>query len=341
MISFESDYTEGCVPEILEALNRTNNEQTTGYGMDYHCENARNYIRKACGCPNAEVQFLVGGTQANTTVIAAMLKPYQGVICASTGHINVHETGAIEATGHKCLSIPSTDGKLYAKDVKALIEAHWNDESFEHTVQPGMIYISFPTETGLLYSKKELAELHAIAKHYSIPLFVDGARMGYGLQSKKNDLTLKDFAKLSDVFYIGGTKVGALFGEAVVIPDKKNAKYFRYMIKQHGGMLAKGRLLGIQFEELFKDGLYLQISRNACACAEKLASALTKKGYKFYYKPQTNQLFPIMSIKKIKELRKQFAFLIFVPLDKEKAVVRFVTSYMTKMENVDALIKAL
>jgi threonine aldolase len=341
MINFESDYTEGCIPEILEALQRTNTEQTGGYGIDPHCENARDLIRKACRAPKAEVQFLVGGTQANMTVIAHGLKPYQGVICADSGHINGHETGAVEATGHKCLSIPSKDGKIYPKEIEELIKFQKDNESYEHIVQPGMVYISFPTETGTLYSKKELTAIYQLCHQYGLYLFVDGARMGYGLAARTNDLTLADFAKLTDVFYIGGTKVGALFGEAVVILNDELKQNFRYSIKEHGGMLAKGRLLGIQFEELFKNNRYLKISKNAAVLAEELAAALKKKGYAFQYKPESNQIFVIMTNAKIKSLRKQFAFHTNGVIDRTHTAVRFVTSFMTTEENVQKLIKAL
>lgn len=341
MIRFESDYSEGCIPEILTALQKTNTEQTPGYGMDVHCENARDLIRKACKAPKADVHFLVGGTQTNTTVIASILKPYQGALCAESGHVNVHETGAIEATGHKCLALPSKDGKITAKQVEDAILAQKNDGSFEHIVQPGLIYISWPTETGVLYSKKELIALSKVARKYDLPLFVDGARLGYGLAAKKNDLTLSDFTKYCDVFYIGGTKVGALFGEAVVITNPKYKENFRYNIKQRGGMLAKGRLLGIQFEELFKQDRYFKISKKAAACAELLADALIKKGYEFAYEPQTNQLFPIMSNTKIAQLRKNFAFHTFGTVDEEHSIVRFVTSFLTEKEQVEKLIKAL
>ena len=279
MINFESDYTEGCIPEILEALAKTNTEQTTGYGMDPHCLNAAKLIRKACGNRNADVHFLVGGTQANLTVIASALKPYQGALCADSGHINVHETGSIEATGHKCLPLPSKDGKITAAQIDKAISDHRNDGNFEHVVEPGMVYISWPTESGTLYSKKELTEISEVCHKYNVPLFVDGARMGYGLCAKACDLTLEDFARLTDVFYIGGTKVGALFGEAVVIVNKDLKKGFRFHMKQRGAMLAKGRMLCIQFEELFKEDRYFKISKNAAECAEIITKALKKKGY--------------------------------------------------------------
>ena len=247
MIRFDSDYIEGCIPEILEALQNTNEEQTVGYGVDPHCENARALIRKAIGRKDADVHFLVGGTQANITVITSVLRHYQGAVCAVTGHINEHETGALEACGHKCLTIQTENGTLTAQQVDQLINDHYNGSAVEHTVQPGLVYISFPTELGTLYSKKQLEDLYAVCRKHDIPLFIDGARLGYALASKKNDMTLQDVADNCDMFYIGGTKVGALFGEAVVITNPAYKKDFRYNIKQRGGMLAKGRLLGIQF----------------------------------------------------------------------------------------------
>ncbi|NCB34087.1 MAG: aminotransferase class I/II-fold pyridoxal phosphate-dependent enzyme, partial [Erysipelotrichia bacterium] len=334
MINFESDYTEGCIPAILEALEKTNSEQTSGYGEDPHCENARDLIRKACHAPQAEVQFLVGGTQANMTVIAHTLKPYQGVICADSGHINCHETGAVEASGHKCIAIPSSDGKITAAEVEEIILFQKNNESFEHIVQPGMVYLSWPTETGTLYTKKELTALYQLCQKYGLKLFVDGARMGYGLASKNSDLKLSDFAKLTDVFYIGGTKVGALFGEAVVILNDDIKENFRYSIKERGGMLAKGRLLGIQFETLFANNCYLKISKNAAVLAEQLALALKQKGYQFQFKPETNQSFVIMTNAKIRQLRKNFAFHTNGVIDRTHTAARFVTSFMTSEENI-------
>lgn len=341
MYNFESDYTEGCIPEILTALQKSNSEQTSGYGTDRHCENARKLIRKACKNEKADVHFFVGGTQANVTVLDALLKPYQGVLCADSGHIHVHETGSIEATGHKCLVLPTKNGKINASDVEAAVLSQKYDESAEHIVQPGAVYISWPTELGSLYSKKELMALSKVCKKYHLPLFCDGARLGYGLASKNCDLTLPDFAKYCDVFYIGGTKVGALFGEAVVFSNKTYSTNFRYFIKQHGAMLAKGRLLGIQFEELFKDGKYFEISKHAMNQANKIATALKKKGYAFQAKPESNQIFPIMTNQKIKELRKNFAFHTNGVIDANHTAVRFVTSFMTTDESVEALIKAL
>lgn len=341
MFNFESDYTEGCIPEILEALQSTNTEQTGGYGMDPHCDHARALIKKAFGCENADVHFLVGGTQANMTVISSILRPHQGVLCAESGHINCHETGAVEATGHKCLALPSEDGTITAAQVEEAIVRQRDDESYEHIVQPGMVYISFPTETGTLYSKKQLSALYKVCRKYGLPLFIDGARLGYGLASASNDLKPKDIAKLCDVFYVGGTKVGALFGEAVVIVSDDLKKDFRYHIKQRGGMLAKGRLLGIQFEELFKENRYFKISRHAMDMAEQLRKAFEEKGYQFAYRPETNQLFVVLSNTQIKKLRKSFAFHTMGIIDETHSAARFVTSFMTTQEGVNALIKAL
>lgn len=341
MIRFDSDYVEGCIPEILQALTETNEEQTVGYGMDSHCEHARELIQKAIGNENADVHFLVGGTQTNITVITSVLKHYQGAVCAESGHINVHETGALEAKGHKCLTIPSVNGKITAEQVKEKIEAHYNDPSVEHTVQPGIVYISLPTELGTLYSRKELQDIYHVCQHYSIPLFIDGARLGYALASKKNDLTMKDVAENCDMFYIGGTKVGALFGEAVVITNDLYKKDFRYSIKQNGGMLAKGRLLGIQFEQLFENDMYLKVSRHCMDMADKLTESFRQKGYSFAFEAETNQLFPIISNEKVEELSKHFAFTPWGKYDETHQIIRFVTSFMTREESVDQLIQAL
>lgn len=341
MIRFDSDYIEGCIPEILEALQKTNEEQTQGYGNDPHCEHAKELIRKTIGKDHADVHFLEGGTQANITVITSVLKHYQGAVCAETGHINCHETGALEATGHKCLTIPTKDGTITAEQLEKLLKDHYDNPDAEHTVQPGIVYISFPTESGTLYTKKQLSDLYSVCQNYDIPLFIDGARLGYGLMADECDLTIQDITDLSDIFYIGGTKVGALFGEAVVITNDKYKKDFRYNIKQRGGMLAKGRLLGIQFEELFTDNRYFQISKHAIEMADLLRDALISKGYDFAYPAQTNQLFPVLSKEKIAQLKKNFAFEEWGPYDENHTVVRFVTSFMTKKENVETLIEAL
>ena len=341
MIRFDSDYIEGCIPEILEALQNTNEEQTIGYGVDPHCENARELIRKAIGREDADVHFLVGGTQANITVITSVLKHYQGAVCAVTGHINEHETGALEACGHKCLTIQSDNGTLTAQQVDQLIYDHYHGSAVEHTVQPGLVYISFPTELGTLYSKKQLEELYAVCRKNDIPLFIDGARLGYALASKKNDMTLQDIANHCDMFYIGGTKVGALFGEAVVITNPAYKKDFRYNIKQRGGMLAKGRLLGIQFEQLFTDDRYMKVSRHCMAMAERLTEGFASKGYSFAFEAETNQLFPILPDAKAEELAKEFAFTPWGRVDENQQIFRFVTSFMTKPESVDHLIEML
>ncbi len=340
MYRFECDYTEGAHPKIIEALAATNLEQTVGYGEDGHCENARRLIREACQAPDMDVHFLVGGTQANTTVIASILRPWQGAVCADTGHIACHETGAIEATGHKVLPIPTADGKISAEQVRALVEAHFADATHEHQVQPGLVYISHPTEGGLLYTRAELEALRAVCDEKGLPLFLDGARLGYGLAADGTDVTLPDLARLCDVFYIGGTKVGALFGEAVCVPDGTLTPDFRYNIKQRGGMLAKGRLLGIQFETLFTDGLYFDISRHAITEAMRLKAALRAAGYSFWNDSPTNQQFPLLSDALCEKLAKDFSFSDWGRTDAGR-IIRFATSWATKPEATDALIAAL
>lgn len=341
MIRFNCDYLEGAHPKILERLQETNFVQTLGYGEDEYCEHARALIQEKCGAPDAYVQFLVGGTQTNTTVIASILRPYQGVLCANTGHINVHETGAIEATGHKVLSLSSEDGKITAAQVQEAYDTHWADGSHEHIVQPGMVYISHPTENGTLYRKAELQALYETCKKLGLPLFLDGARLGYGLMSADTDLTWQDVAAYTDVFYIGGTKVGALFGEAVVITNSSLTKDFRYMIKQRGGMLAKGRLLGIQFETLMKDGLYEEIAKRAVEQAMHLKEAFLDKGYPLLYDSYTNQQFPILPNSHIKQLEEKYSFELWTALDEEYSAVRFCTSWATRDEDIDALLNDL
>lgn len=340
-IRFECDYGEGAHQKVLERMMETNLEQTPGYGEDEFCESAANRIRKLCAAEQADVHFLVGGTQANLTVISAILRPYQGVIAATTGHINVHETGAVEACGHKVLAVPDQDGKLSADQIRRLCKEHWADSSHEHMVQPGMVYISFPTELGTLYSKQELQEISEACHENHLPLFVDGARLGYGLMSEKNDVSLEELAALCDVFYIGGTKVGALFGEAVVITNPALTKDFRYLIKQKGGMLAKGRLLGIQFDTLLKDGLYFEIAKKADQQAMKLREALGQKGYPMLVESYTNQQFPILPDDKLDWLSEKFSFSFMGKIDEGHSAVRFCTSWATKDENLDALIAEL
>lgn len=338
MIQFQCDYTEGAHPDILNRLVETNFEQTAGYGEDPYCESAGKKIRRLCEAPEAEVHFLVGGTQANFTVISSVLRPHQGVVTAESGHINVHETGAVEATGHKVLALPSADGKLTAEQVKKCITGHWEDENHEHMVQPGMVYISHPTENGTLYSRKELEELKAVCKEAGVPLFLDGARLGYGVMSEASTLKLPDIARLTDVFYIGGTKVGALFGEAVVITDPALTRDFRYLIKQHGGMLAKGRLLGIQFDTLFTDELYFRISKYADDLAMQLKHAFIKKGYRLHFDSFTNQQFPILPDAHIEKLREKYGFAFWEKIDDTHSAVRFCTSWATSKEAVESLI---
>ena len=271
MILFHNDYSEGCHEAVMQKLMQTNLEQTVGYGMDEYCEKARMVVRNAIGREDADVHFLVGGTQANFTVIASVLRPHQGVFCADSGHLNVHETGAIEATGHKVIILPTTqDGKLTAEAIQNGYDAHWNDETHEHIVQPGMVYISQSTEDGTTYTLAELKAISETCRKCGLPLFIDGARMGYALMAEGADFNLNDIVNLADVFYIGGTKVGAMMGEAVVIVNPALKKDFRYLIKQRGGMLAKGRLLGIQFETLFEDGLYFELGKTGIEMAKKI-----------------------------------------------------------------------
>ena len=344
MIRFDSDYIEGAHPSILDALVRTNFDQTAGYGEDAFCEEARTIIRRHCNDDTLGVQFLVGGTQTNVTVIDAFLRSYQGVISADSGHINVHETGEPEATGHKVIALPSHDGRLSLKQIKECNEAHWNDPAHEHTVQPGMVYLSFPAENGLIYTKAELTEISEYCRANRLYLFVDGARMGYGLTSEKCDVTLADLARLCDVFYIGGTKVGALFGEAVVFKDKEMHRSFRYAIKQHGGMLAKGRLLGIQFAELLRDGedcLYYKLARHANIQAARIRESFTKKGIRMWNASATNMQFPILTKEQQQKLAQDFAFERWGTFDEKSDVVRFCTSWATRSEAVDALCAAI
>ena len=341
MYQFQCDYSEGAHPRIMERLMKTNLEQTVGYGMDEYCDQARDAVKKAIGREDADVHFLVGGTQANATVISSVLRPYQGVICAATGHINVHETGAIEHSGHKVLALPAENGLLKASQIRLAMEEHLAEDGPEHTVQPGMVYISFSSEVGTVYSLQQLKDISAVCREYGLPLFIDGARMGYGLAAEGCDVTLTDIASLSDVFYLGGTKQGALFGEAVVIVNESLKKDFRYNIKQNGGMLAKGRLLGIQFLTLFEDGLYFEVSQHAVSLAMKIRDAFRSKGYAFLVESPTNQQFPILDNETLERLSKDFRFSVWQKVDPEHTAVRFCTSWATKPEAVEALISAL
>lgn len=336
MIRWECDYAEGCHPDLLAALARTNWEQTPGYGVDEHCERARGLIRDLCQAPEAAVEFLVGGTQTNTTVIAAALRPHQGVLCAHTGHINCHETGAIESTGHKVLPLPSADGKISAAQVEQAVEAHWQDPTHEHMVQPGMVYLSHPTEQGTVYTASELAAISQVCRAHGLTLFVDGARLAYGLAAEES-VTLPLLCQLCDVFYLGGTKVGALFGEAVVISTPALARDFRYFIKQRGGMLAKGRLLGVQFEALLEDGLYFRLGQNGVAQARRLRAAFADKGYPFRYDSPTNQLFPVLPDAHLEQLADRHVWSVWEKVDQDHTAVRFCTSWCTTDEQVAQL----
>lgn len=341
MIYFHNDYSEGCHEKVLQALIATNMEQTPGYSTDDYCKQAADKIRAACGRDDLSVHFLVGGTQANLTVIDAALRPHQAALGAVSAHINSHETGAVEATGHKVLSVPSDDGKITAEQVRQVIDAHRASDSFEHEPQPKLVYISNPTEYGTLYSLSELEALSAVCREKGLYLFLDGARLGYGLMAKGNDVTMADLARLCDVFYIGGTKVGALFGEAVVFSNLALAEDFRYLIKQHGGMLAKGRLLGVQFDALFTDDLYFEISAHAVRMADQIRATFDELGVPYLVPGVTNQIFPILSDSFLKALATDFMFTEMGRVDATHRCVRFCTSWATKQENVDALCSAL
>ena len=341
MQHFDSDYMEGGHPEILKRLIETNMEKTPGYGTDRYCESARRKILEACGCPEGEVFFLAGGTQTNMTVIASMLRPYQGVVAADTGHISVHEAGAIEASGHKVLTVPGVQGKLMAEDLEAYMKKYYADETHEHMVWPGMVYISHPTEYGTLYTEEELKRLRCICDTYQMPLFLDGARLGYGLMAGGTDVTLKVIARYCDVFYIGGTKVGALFGEAVVLPKKDRIPHFFTMIKQRGALMAKGRILGIQFDTLFTDDLYFKISKHGIEMAMRMKQGFLEKGYELYLDSMTNQQFVVLEPEKLEALSEKVTFGFWENLKDGRTVVRFATSWATKPEDIDALLELI
>ena len=341
MIYFNSDYLEGAHPLIMEKLMETNMVQTIGYSCDEYCEAAKEKIKAACEAPEADVHFLVGGTQTNTTVIASILRPYQGVLTAVSGHINCHETGAIESTGQKVIALDSDNGKITAKQVEDYYLWQQNDESVEHIVQPGMVYISHPTEGGTLYTKAELTEMYETCRKYGLPLFIDGARLGYGLTSDSSDMTLPEIARLCDVFYIGGTKIGALFGEAIVIMNPALKKDFRYMMKQRGGMMAKGRLLGIQFDAILQDDLYLKLAAHANRLAQRLTEGLIAMNIPFLAQSPSNQVFPILPNEKVEKLAQNFTFETQEIIDESHTCIRFVTAWCSTDEDVDALLEAL
>lgn len=335
-LHFESDYMEGCTPEILKKLTEINFEKNPGYGTDKYCKSAADKIRVACKCPEAEVFFLEGGTQTNATVIASILKPWQGVVSLETGHIAVHEAGAIEATGHKVFTLKGKDGKMSAVDLNSFLSIFENDPNNAHMVEPGLVYISYPTEYGTLYSKEELKSIYNVCTKHKIPLYIDGARLAYGLAAQK-EVKLSDIAKYCDVFYIGGTKCGALFGEAVVCTKNGLLPHFFTQIKQHGALMAKGWLLGIQYDVLFTDDLYFKLGQNAIDMAEYLKEKMREKKVQFYNDSKTNQQFFVFENTKLKELSKKVVFSEWEKFDESHTVIRFATSWATTKENVDTL----
>lgn len=340
MLYFKNDYSEGAHPKVLEHLINTNMEKLDGYGEDKYSVVAKEKIKKACNCPDAEIFFISGGTQTNQAVIATMLSRYEGVLSATTGHVAAHEAGAIEYTGHKILTLPSYEGKIKACDIENWIDVFYADESHEHMVFPGMVYVSHPTEYGTLYTKDELTKISQVCRKNNIPLFMDGARLGYGLVSE-TDVTLSDIASLCDVFYIGGTKCGALCGEAVVFTHKNAPKHFSTLTKQHGAMLAKGRLLGVQFDALFTDDLYLTISKNAIEKAAKLKEVFKEKGYKFFINSPTNQIFIVLENEQMKKIKEKVCISYWEKYDDNHTVVRFATSWATTNEDLEKLIELL
>ncbi len=337
MISFASDYIAGAHPQVLKRLVETNLEPLPGYGEDPYCASAREKIRAACGCPQAQVGFLTGGTQTNQIVISTLLQDHQGVVAAKTGHVSTHEAGAIEYAGHKVLELPQADGKLYADTLREFVQDFYADENREHMVYPGMVYISHPTEFGTLYTKAELEGLAQVCREYEMPLYLDGARLGYALMSGETDVTLADIARLCDVFYIGGTKVGALCGEAVVFTKHNRPAHFVNAVKKRGALLAKGRLLGVQFDALFTDGLYFELSRHAIQMARELKTILHEKGVEFYLESPTNQQFVILEDAKLEELKKQVSISFWEKYDSQHTVVRFATSWSTTPEDLEFL----
>ena len=341
MVSFESDYVAGAHPEVLKRLVETNLESLPGYGADSYCVSAKEKIRKACGMEEADVEFLVGGTQTNAVVISTMLKDYEGVIAAKTGHVSVHEAGAIEYTGHEVLELPEREGKISPDDLLGFLENFYRDANCEHMTFPGMVYLSYPTEYGTLYTRSELEEISGICRRFRIPLYIDGARIGYGLMSRSADLELPDLARLCDVFYIGGTKVGALCGEAVVFTRHNKPAHFMTSVKRRGALLAKGRLLGVQFDALFTDDLYFRISRHAIGMAERLKEMFSARGYSFFIDSPTNQLFVILKDSEMEELKRRVSFSFWEKYDDSRTVVRFATSWSTTEEDLEELSRAL
>lgn len=341
VLYFENDYSEGAADEVIELLVKTNKEKLLPYGNDAYSASAAEKIKKEANCPGAQVFFISGGTQTNKTVIDSMLSKYQGVISAETGHIALHEAGAIESAGHKVLTVKGKEGKLSADSVSELVMAFYRDTSHDHMVFPGMVYISHPTEYGTLYTKAELTRLYETCKKFELPLFIDGARLGYGLAAHDNDLTLADIASLCDVFYIGGTKVGALCGEAVVFTHANAPSHFITSVKQNGAMLAKSRVLGVQFDALFTNGTYLKIAKRAIDAADLLRAILKEKGYRSFIESGTNQIFVIMENIRLEKLKENVRFSIWEEYDKENTVIRLATSFATEKNDVLELAKYL
>lgn len=337
MLTFASDYTTGCCPEILDRLIATNLEPQSGYGTDQYCASAAEKIKNACNAPEAQVEFIAGGTQTNQVVISSMLQRYEGVVAARTGHISCHEAGAIEYTGHKVFELPQVMGKIRAKDLSDLVENFYGDDNHDHMVFPGMVYISHPTEYGTLYTLSELTAISEVCRKHNMPLFLDGARLGYGLMSYSTDVTLQDIARLCDVFYIGGTKVGALCGEAVVFTHGNMPKHFLTMKKQNGALLAKGRLLGVQFDTLFTDDLYFRISKHAIDMAERLKGILSNAGFPFLLESPTNQQFVVLDNATMERLKKDVGFGFWETVDEDHTAVRFATSWSTTEKELDKL----
>ena len=340
MLSFENDYSEGCHPRILEALTRTNLEQLPGYGADHYCAEAAEKIRAACQAPQAQVFFITGGTQTNQLAVDLLLHPTEGVVAAETGHVNTHEAGAIEYTGHKVMPLPAHNGKLQAQDLADLLRTFWDDASCEHMVAPGMVYLSHPTEYGTLYTRQELTDIAAVCRQYRIPLYLDGARLAYGLEAPETDLTLPEIARLCDVLYIGGTKVGALCGEALVFCQQPPAR-IAARIKQHGALNAKGRLLGIQFDVLFTDGLYFHLGRHAVELAMEMKRRFLAKGYRLWMDSPTNQQFILLEDAEAERLAKLVRYSRWEKPDAAHTVVRFATSWATTPEMLDELDRLL
>ncbi len=341
MIRFDCDYNEGAHPKVLELLLKTNMEQTAGYGEDPYCARASALIKGKCSREDADVHFLVGGTQTNLTLIAAALRPHQGAVAAATGHIHTHESGAVEATGHKVLTVPGIDGKITAEQIQTVCDEHFHDGAHEHIVQPKLVYLSNPTELGTIYSKTELRAISESCKRNALFLYADGARLGYALSAEGNDLELSDLALLCDAFSIGGTKGGALFGEALVLCNHSLKEDFRYIMKQKGGMLAKGRLLGLQFIALLEDDLYFEIAGHADRMATQIREACLAKGFGFLTHSTTNQQFPVLPNRALEQLAKDFAYSYWQNIDGERSAVRFCTSWATDLEDVKKLVAAI